>query len=331
MDSFQAIVVRQDGEQLISPLETITLDALSAGEVVIKVAYSSVNYKDSLAVMPKGGVIRSYPMIPGIDLSGTVVSSDDARFVPGQEVLVTGFKVGMSHTGGFSQYARIPADWVVPMPEGLSLRSAMVIGTAGFTAALSVSALEQAGMRADENPSILVTGASGGVGSISLQLLEKSGFKNITAMTRTAEEAARVENISAAKPILAQELIPEKNKPLDKARFDFILDTVGGSVSAAMIPQLAYGGAMSMCGNAAGITLNTTVLPFILRGVRLLGIDSVEMPMAPRLPIWQKLGGMWNVTKDAICDETTLAGLPTVFHDLQSGKHVGRTIVKIGE
>ena len=329
MDSFKAIVVQEQGDGLVFPLETVTEDKLSPGEVVIKVAYTCVNYKDSLAVTPKGGVIRSYPMIPGIDLSGTVVSSEDARFTPGQEVLVTGFKVGMSHTGGFAEYARIPADWIVPMPEGLDLRSAMVIGTAGFTAALSVTALEWAGMRPANDPAILITGASGGVGSVATQLLAASGYKNICAMTRTEEEKAKIENLGANHFVFAGEIIPEKSKPLERGRFDFILDTVGGSVSAAVLAQLNYGGNMSMCGNAAGISFNTTVLPFILRGANVLGIDSVEMPMPGRLPVWKRLGADWNITGSAIVNETTLEGIPAVVAALQNGTHIGRTIVKV--
>ncbi len=329
MDKFKAIVVQETEGGLSFPLETVTLDALSAGEVLIRVAYTCVNFKDSLAVIPKGGVIRNYPMIPGIDLSGTVVSSEDARFTPGQEVLVTGFKVGMSHTGGFAEYARIPADWVVPMPAGLDLRSAMVIGTAGFTAALSVTALEWAGLDAAKNPSILVTGASGGVGSVATQILAASGHKNIYAMTRTQEETEKIRDLGANHFVMAGELIPEKSKPLEKGRFDFILDTVGGHVAAAVLAQLNYGGSMSVCGNAAGIAFEATVLPFILRGVNLLGIDSVEMPMEGRLPVWKRLATDWNITGKAIVNETNLEGIPAVVAALQKGTHVGRTIVKV--
>ncbi len=330
MDAFKALIVRQDGDGVTYQLENTNLEQLSPGEVVIQVAYSSVNYKDSLAVKAKGGVIRDYPMIPGIDLSGTVYSSSDPRFTKGQEVLVTGFKVGMSHTGGYSQFARIPADWVVPMPKGLDLRSSMVIGTAGFTAGLSVTALERAGMNPKNNPAILVTGASGGVGSIATQLLAKSGYQNICAMTRTDAEAETIKNLGATEFILAQDLIPEKSKPLEKPRFDYVVDTVGGKVASSMLPQLRYGGSMSMCGNAGGIQMDISVFPFILRGNNILGIDSVELPMEPRLPVWQRLATDWNITKEAVVKETTLEGLHAVFEALQSGAHVGRTIVKIG-
>ena len=330
MQPFKALVVREADGAVTHALETITLDALSPGEVVIQVAYSSVNFKDSLAVKAGAGVVRKYPMVPGIDLSGTVVESQDSRFQVGQEVLVTGFQVGMSHTGGFSQYARIPADWVVPLPAGLSLREAMVIGTAGFTAALSIMALEKAGMKVENQPKILVVGASGGVGSTAVQLLAASGYQNICALTRKKEEETPMLLELGAKEVIgADEVIPEKPRPLGKTNFDFVLDTVGGPLAAALVPQISYGGSMTMCGNAGGIALETNVLPFILRGVSVLGIDSVERPMDDRPAIWQRFADQWHIMAKSIVKETDLEGLSAVFEALQSGTHVGRTIVKI--
>jgi len=330
MESFKALVVKdQDGAVSFS-VDEITLDQLFPGEVLIKVAYSSVNYKDSLAVTAKGGVIRTYPMIPGIDLSGTVVSSAEDTILPGQKVLITGFHLGMTHTGGLSEYARVPADWIVPLPEGLSLRDAMIIGTAGFTAALSIIALEKMGMSPHNNPEVLVTGAAGGVGSIALQLLSKSGYSNLSALCRNDAEKELLQSLGFAKVLELHDILPEKAKPLGPQKFHFVLDVVGGEVASALIPQIYYGGSMSMCGNAGGIKLDATVLPFILRGIKLLGIDSVSFPIEERASIWKRFAQEWNVMGDAIVDEVGLDALAKVFTDIKKGIHLGRTIVRVG-
>ena len=330
MDEFKALVVKEKGEDIIYLVDQVTLDQLSKGEVIIKVAYSSINYKDALAVKKGGGVIRDYPMIPGIDLSGTVVSSSSDRFIPGQEVLVTGFQVGMTHTGGLSEYACIPADWVVPLPKGLSLREAMVIGTAGFTAAISIHTLEKNGMNPNDDIEILVTGASGGVGSIAIKLLSRSGYKKINGLCQFEKDKDMVKSLGAAKVFLPEDILPEKPRPLDKQKFHYVLDVVGGEISSALLPQIFYGGSMSMCGNAGGIKLDTTVMHFILRGITLLGIDSVNYPRKSRDEIWAKFAGVWNFMKEAVVDEVSLNELDDVFLKIQSGLHVGRTIVKIG-
>ena len=330
MDAFQAIVVREVEGEVTYARENITLDQLSEGEVLIKVAYSSVNYKDCLAVKTKGGVIRDYPMIPGIDLSGTVVSSASPAFAEGQAVLVTGFQVGMSHTGGFAEYARIPAKWVVSLPENLTLREAMVIGTAGFTAALSVMALERAGMKPQDNPEILVTGPSGGVGSIAVQLLAKSGYQNIHALAREPEEEAHLKALGATNVVLARDIIPEKSKALDKQRFHYVLDVVGGEVASALVAQIYYGGAMSMCGNAGGVKFNATVMPFILRGVSVVGVDSVSYPIEKRDEIWNRFAGEWHIMGQSLVQEITMNEMVETIQKVLAGQHVGRHIVKIG-
>ncbi|MGG4470711.1 alcohol dehydrogenase catalytic domain-containing protein, partial [Paenibacillus alvei] len=201
MNTFKAIVVKEKQEQVIFGLENIDLDSLSDGEVLIKVAYSSINYKDMLAVQKNGGVIRKYPMIPGIDLSGTIVHTPDNRFTEGQKVIVTGFDMGMSHTGGFAEYARVPAGWIVPLPEKSTLKDAMVFGTAGFTAALSIFALEEKGMDRNNNPKILVTGSTGGVGSIAIQILSKIGYKNISALVRKESQTEVAKSLGATNVI----------------------------------------------------------------------------------------------------------------------------------
>lgn len=329
MNMFKALVVRENDGQVTHAIEEITEKALSQGEVLIKVAYSSVNYKDSLAVKVRGGVIHNYPMIPGIDLSGTVVSSTVNQFKEGQKVLATGFEIGMTHTGGFAEYARLPAKWIVPLPEGLTLKQSMIIGTAGYTAALSILALERSGMNPKHNPTILVTGASGGVGSTAIQLLAKNGYKNIHALSRKPEEEARLLTLGAAKVITPSDVSPQKKRPLDKEMFHYILDTVGGDLASTLIPQIHYGGSISMCGNAGGIQFSVTVLPFILRGISILGIDSVNVPLEQRPGVWARFADDWNITDESIVNETNLEGLSAIFDKLQKGIHVGRTIIKL--
>ncbi|WP_050182140.1 YhdH/YhfP family quinone oxidoreductase [Domibacillus robiginosus] len=327
MNLFKAIVVKENQEQVIYGLEDVNLDSLSEGEVLIKVAYSSINYKDMLAVQKNGGVIRNYPMIPGIDLSGTIVHTSDNRYTEGQEVVVTGFDMGMSHTGGFAEYARVPAEWIVPLPANLTLKDAMVFGTAGFTAALSIIALEEKGMDINNNPRILVTGSTGGVGSIAIQILAKIGYKNISALVRKKHQEEVAKSLGATNVVFVSEL-GEQNKPLNKQKFDFVLDTVGGEVASVLIPQISYGGSMSMCGNAGGIKLTSTVLPFILRGINLLGIDSVNVPINNRGYIWGKIADEWNISQTTLINELTLNELPQTIETIKNGQHLGRTIIK---
>lgn len=332
MEKFRALVVREENGEVIYNIENITTNDLGVGEVIIKVKYSSVNFKDMLAVKTKGGVIRNYPMIPGIDLAGTVVASEDERFKIGTQVLVTGFQTGMTHTGGYSEYARIPSDWIVNIPTGLDAKDVMIIGTAGFTAALSIMALEKSGMKVENQPEILVTGASGGVGSIATQLLLKSGYKNVSALSKDKDLEKDIINKLGVKEIYnLDDISPEseKNKPLGKQKFHYILDTVGGLVASRLLPNIYYGGSMSMCGNAGGIKFEATVLPFILRGVSILGIDSVNYPIEKRDIIWERFANEWNIMKNLHVQETDLEGLSNVFKALASGTHNGRTIVKI--
>ncbi|MEK5231919.1 YhdH/YhfP family quinone oxidoreductase [Lysinibacillus sp. FSL K6-0232] len=328
MDSFQALVVKEQDEQIIYEVDTVTLDDLSAGDVLIQVAYSSINYKDMLAVQKNGGVIRNYPMIPGIDLSGTVVQSADGRFTAGQQVIVTGFAMGMTHTGGFAKYARVPAEWIVPLPANLDLREAMVFGTAGYTAALSIIALEQHGMKVEDNPRILVTGSTGGVGSLAVQMLTTIGYSNIAALVRKEHQVAVAQSLGATDIIFASEL-GDLKKPLQQQKYDYVLDTVGGDVAATVIPQIAYGGSISMCGNAGGIQLSTNVLPFILRGIQLLGIDSVNVPIEQRADVWAKMANDWNIAHNALTEEITLEEVPQTIDAIKNGQHLGRTIVNM--
>ncbi|MBN2898345.1 MAG: YhdH/YhfP family quinone oxidoreductase [Clostridia bacterium] len=326
---FKAVVVRENNGEVSHAIERITTEMLSEGNVMIKVAYSSVNYKDMLAVQTKGGVIRNYPMIPGIDLSGTVVSSENSKFKEGQNVIVTGFQTGMTHTGGYAEYVRVPAEWVVALPEGLSLRDAMVIGTAGFTAALSIMTLEAKGMSPDMNQEILVTGASGGVGSVAIQLLKKSGYKNVHALTRDESEIEQLLAIGASSVLLTHDVLPEKPKALEKQKFHYVLDVVGGEVASAILPQIYYGGSMSMCGNAGGIKFNSTVMPFILRGVSILGVDSVNFPSENRDAIWKRFANEWHIMSQAIVKDVVMENLDEVFENIKAGTHTGRHVLKI--
>lgn len=331
---FRALVVREDENKEVKySVKEVGLDILSEGDILVKVAYSSVNFKDTLAVKTKGGVIRNYPMIPGIDMSGEIVETKSNKYKVGQKVLVTGFEMGMTHTGGFSEYVRVKEEWIVPLPEKMSLRDAMIIGTAGFTAGLSVMALEKMGMKKENNPEILVTGATGGVGSIGVQLLKASGFENINTLSRDKNlKKDALNSLGIKNTYELNDIVEEKDRKrvLGKQKFNYILDTVGGEVVSTLIPVVSYGGSVSMCGNASGIKFETTVLPFILRGVNILGIDSVNVPIENRFEIWERFTKDWNIVDKICVNEVKLDGLKEVFDKIQKGIHVGRTIVKIG-
>lgn len=300
---------------------------LADNEVLVKVAYSDVNYKDALASTESGNVIRNYPMTPGIDLSGTVVKSRDPRFKSGDLVLVTGYGLGVTHPGGYSEYQIVPSDWLILLPENLSTRQAMILGTAGFTATLAVNALLKQGMSTDAH--IVVTGASGGVGSTAIALLRKLGFTSITALSRKQEANDWLKQLGASKVLHPADFLPEKPKPLGKQQIDYIIDTVGGNQLSQLLPLLSYDGAAALCGNAGGIELHTTVLPFILRNVQLIGIDSVNVPHENRVTVWQQLADL-AIADDLHVQEITLEQLPATIDQLLSGTHQGRTLVHVG-
>lgn len=268
---FNAIVVRKSASNVSYKVETVDESHLSKGDVLVKVVYSSINYKDMLALQYKGGVIRDYPMIPGIDFAGIVESSSNDKFKEGDNVLVTGYDVGVTHTGGFSEYAQVPGEWIVPIPQEMSIKESMVYGTAGFTAALSIFELEKYGMNIKSQPEILVSGATGGVGSVAIQILRKIGYENITAIVRKEKQIEIAKKLGAKQVII----IEDDNKPLKKGIFDYFLDTVGSNVTLYGLKRLNYQGVATVCGNVAGNSLNANILPFILRGIKLIGIDSV--------------------------------------------------------
>lgn len=273
-------------ETLHTEIESFTKPEIKENEVLVKVNYSGINYKDALATRPNTGVLREYPMTPGIDLAGTIIESKDKKFQSGDEVLVTGFGLGVKHDGGLSDVQVVPASWVVHLPEGLSAKQAMIFGTAGFTAALAVDALQTHGLNGESR--VLVTGATGGVGGFALHFLKQIGCKEITALSRKEDQQDYLQQLGATAVLSPAELFPEKARPLNKQLFDFVIDTVGGDTLAQVLPFINYGGSVALCGNAGGIKLSTTVLPFILRGVNLLGIDSVEASMEQRQKLWKK-------------------------------------------
>ena len=325
-ENFQAFVVNEKDGQVDATLVQQDFATLNTEGVIVKVAYSSLNFKDALATQAKTGVVRSYPLTLGIDLAGTVVTSNDSRFVKGDEVLATGYGLGVSAPGGLSHYQSIPGDWLVPLPAGLSLKESMVYGTAGFTAALAVEKINQ---NIAKNKQVLVTGASGGVGSIAIALLHKLGYEKIVAVSRKDAATDWLKTIGATEIITPDALIPEKIRPLAKQQFSGIIDTVGGDLLAALLPQLDYEGVAALCGNASGIKLNTTVLPFILRGIKVFGIDSVNQPMPMRQKIWNLLATDWKITSQLKVQEAPLYDVGAITQSLLAGKHEGRSIISM--
>jgi acrylyl-CoA reductase (NADPH) len=300
---------------------------LPPGEVVIRVEWSSVNFKDGLATRVDGKVARISPLIPGIDLAGEVVSSDDPAIVEGSAVLAHGYDLGVARHGGFTEYQRVPADWVVPLAPGFSARDAMAIGTAGFTAAMSVVALEERGLSPDDGP-VLVTGASGGVGGTALAILAERGYE-VWAATGKPDEAERLTALGAA-GILTRDEVTAEGKPLESARWAGAIDAVGGATLPYVLRTLQTGAAVASSGNAGGAKLETTVLPFILRGVALLGMDSVTVPIARRRRIWDRLAS--DLRPRALgerCAEVTLETLDPALDSIVAGAARGRWVVRI--
>ena len=329
MAAFSALRVHRntDGAVHAEP-ETLVQDDLSPGEVVIRGHYSSVNYKDALAATGKGKILRRFPLVAGVDVAGEVMSSTDPRFQPGDQVLVTGCGLGESHDGGFSEVVRVPADWLVPLPDGLSLFAAMALGTAGFTAALAIDRLQQNGLAPGQGP-VMVTGASGGVGSIAIDLLNGSGYE-VVALSRKPEAHTYLQSLGAA-GVLDTKQITTADKPLEAARWAGAIDNVGGEVLGWLTRTVQPWGSIASIGLAGGTELHTTVMPFILRGVSILGITSANCPMARRLKIWNRLvTDLKPQHLDKIVAGTvTLDGLSGVFEKVLSGQHRGRYVVDL--
>ena len=325
---YRAFVARKSGDDIICEVATKAPEDLPDGDVTILVAWSSVNYKDGLASIAKGGVVRNYPRVLGIDLSGTVVASTDSRYAEGDNVLVTGFDTGVGHDGGYATYARVPGDWIVKCPPTLSLRESMVFGTAGFTAALAIRQLEHVGLAPSSGP-VLVTGATGGVGSMAVSMLSNLGYE-VHASTGKKNEHDYLKTIGAAE-IHDRIDLSTKGRPLDKEIWAGAIDQVGGEGLARIMSNLMYRGAVACTGLTGGVTYSTTVLPFLLRGVSVLGIDSVMCPSDERPTIWQRMADELKPTRleDLIAAETDLDGVARVFTNILAGNVRGRTVVKI--
>jgi putative YhdH/YhfP family quinone oxidoreductase len=327
--AFRAFVVNKTEEGFTAGFKELTLADLPQGEVLIKVAYSSVNYKDGLASIPEGRIVRTYPFVPGVDLAGIVAESSDSRFKTGDEVLATSYELGVSHYGGYSEYARVKADWVVPLPDGLTFKEAMALGTAGFTAALAIHQLEKNGLKPQNGP-VLITGASGGVGSIGINILSALGY-TVAASTGKSSEHDYLKELGASEIISREETSAESNRPLEKERWAGSLDSVGGSTLAYLIRTTKYGGSIAAFGNTGGPNLNTTVFPFILRAINLLGIDSVNCPMELRSNLWRRLASNYKPGHllDRIGNEVRFEELPQALATILKGGTRGRTIIKI--
>ena len=329
MDSFRALVARQDGDTITAAIETLDATDLQPGDVTIRIAYSSVNYKDALALTPRGGVVREYPLVPGIDLTGEVVESTSAEFPVGAKVLAHGYDIGTGRHGGYAEYVRLPAEQVVALGS-LTPREGAAIGTAGFTAAMSVQALVEHGITPDDGP-ILVTGATGGVGSVSIDLLAAAGYQ-VVASTGKPEAAEHLKKLGASEVIGRLPADPDaKPRPLAKTRWAGAIDCVGGATLADVLSTLNYGGAVAASGLTGGAALNTTVMPFILRGVSLLGIDSVLMPIGPRRALWKQIAGVFRPPHlDDITHEVDLADVVSVIDEVRAGRYSGRAVVRVG-
>jgi len=326
--SFRAYRIFNEENKTVSRWVDLTLNDLDPGEVVIRAAYSSVNYKDALAATGAGKIIRRFPCVGGIDVAGIVESSVDARFKPGDAVLVTGYDMGVAHDGGYSELVRVPADWVVRLPPGLSLHDAMALGTAGFTAALSIHRLEQNEVKPG-NGKVLVTGATGGVGSLAICMLKNLGY-HVVAITGKDSEHEYLKSLGAQEVLPRSAVDLNSTRPMEKAQWAAALDAVGGATLAWLTRSMQQNGVIASFGNAGGVELHTTVLPFILRGVRLIGIDSAATAMPLRQEVWHRLANELHPQQLGLLAHTVaFEQLPQIFPKMLSGESRGRTVVKI--
>ncbi len=328
MRKFSAFRIFEENGKTTARFVTLTLNDLDRGEVVIRTHFSGVNYKDTLAATGAGKVIRRFPCVGGVDAAGIVESSSDARFKAGDEVLVTGYDMGVTHDGGFAEYVRVPADWVVPLPQGLTLFEAMALGTAGFTAALAIYRLEQNEL-SPEKGKVIVTGATGGVGSLAIQMLSQLGY-HVVAMTGKDSEHAYLKALGASEILPRSEIDLKSQRPLERPQWAGALDSVGGDTLAWLTRTMQQNGAIASFGNAGGVELHTTVFPFILRGVKLLGVDSAATAMPLRKLMWQRLAGELKPRQlTQLAYTVPFARLPEVFPRMLHGETRGRAVVQI--
>jgi len=326
---FNALIVNKDGDGKTSAsVGQIGLDDLPEGDVVVAVDYSTVNYKDGLCIGPGGGLVRNYPHVPGIDFAGTVETSNDPRYAAGDKVVLTGWRVGEMHWGGYAQKARVKADWLVPLPSGLTTRQAMAVGTAGFTAMLAVMALQDHGMQPDQGP-VLVTGAAGGVGSVATAILSHLGFE-VAAVTGRPDTADYLKSLGATQIVARDEINETVKRPLESENWAGCVDAVGGPMLARVLGQMKYGASVAAVGLAGGANLPATVIPFLLRGVNLLGIDSVMQPYDNRLRAWERIATDLPMDKlEAMIHPATLGDLPQLGADILKGQVKGRVVVDV--
>jgi len=330
MMMFNALVVTKDDDsgKTLAAVAQIGLEQLPDGEVTVAVEYSTVNYKDGLCIGPGGGLVRKYPHVPGIDFAGTVEASRDDRYKPGDKVVLTGWRVGEAHWGGYSQKANVKADWLVPLPQGLDSRQAMAVGTAGFTAMLAVMALEDHGMEPGHGP-VLVTGAAGGVGSVATAILANLGYE-VAGVTGRPEAADYLRSLGAARIVARDEINETIKRPLEAESWAGCVDAVGGAMLARVLGQMKYGASVAAVGLAGGAGLPTTVIPFLLRGVNLLGIDSVMQPYDNRLRAWQRIASDLPMGKlESMIQPARLSDLPQLGADILKGQIRGRVVVDV--
>jgi len=325
--SFNALIVNKDDDgKTHAEVTQITEDQLPDAEVTVAVEYSTVNYKDGLCIGPGGGLVRNYPHVPGIDFAGTVETSSDARYKPGDKVVLTGWRVGEAHWGGYAQKARVKADWLVPLPEGLDTRKAMAVGTAGFTAMLAVMALEDHGIK--KGP-VLVTGAAGGVGSVATAILANLGYE-VAAVTGRPETEDYLKSLGASRIVARDEINETVKRPLEGETWGGCVDAVGGAMLARVLGQMEYGASVAAVGLAGGAALPATVIPFLLRGVNLLGIDSVMQPYDNRLRAWERVAKDLPMEKlEAMVQPAGLSDLPQLGADILKGQVKGRVVVDV--
>lgn len=328
MNDFKALVLDKVKDQAKLEIKQLSMKDLPEGDVTIQVAYSSVNFKDG-AVAILNQFVSSHPIVPGIDLAGTVIDSKDERFAEGDEVIVTSYQLGTGHFGGFSEIARVPAEWVVPLPKGLSLKEAMILGTAGLTAAIAVQRLEDNGLEPGDGP-VLVAGATGGVGSVAVNILAKKGYE-VVASTGKTDQEEYLKGLGAKQIIHRDDITDSDNRPVREEKWAAAVDPVGGKTLQYILSTLKYGGSVATCGFTGGSDVSTTVFPHISRGINWLGIDSVQYPMNKRLNVWNRLGDDLKPTTldEEMANEISLEELPHVLAAILEGKVRGRTLVKL--
>lgn len=321
----KALVLEQEEKKTLAGVRELSVDELPEGDVLVNIDYSSLNFKDGLAVTGAGKIVHQFPMVPGIDLAGTVAESDNPDYKPGDAVVLTGWSVGERYWGGYAQQMRLQSKWLVPLADGLTGRQAMVIGTAGLTSMLCVMRLQEGGLKPEDGP-VLVTGATGGVGSIVVALLAKNGFE-VVAVSGKADSTDYLKQLGANE-VLPRSEFEEKARPLDKSRWAGAVDTVGGDILAKVLSQMHYNGRVATVGLAASHALNTTVMPFILRGVDLLGVDSVMIPYERRVQAWQRLADeLPKEILEQVVEEVSLEQVPEYAQGIIEGKIRGRVLV----